>query len=87
MIDSIITIDRQVLLMLNGSNSLFWDSFVPVLTSGITWIPLYIALCYLVIKNNDTMEQIVLTMGAAVLCIILAGYVPVMTRLSVIVLI
>ena len=53
MIESIITIDRQVLLMLNGSNSLFWDSFVPVLTSGITWIPLYIALCYLVIKNND----------------------------------
>ena len=73
MIESIITIDRQVLLMLNGSNSLFWDSFVPVLTSGITWIPLYIALCYLVIKNNDTMEQIVLTMGAAVLCIILSG--------------
>lgn len=33
------------------------------LTSGYTWIPLYLALVYLVIKNNETMAQIALAIG------------------------
>ncbi|MCR5130730.1 MAG: phosphatase PAP2 family protein [Prevotella sp.] len=41
-------------------------------TSGLTWIPLYIALIYLVIKNNENMSQIFLIIGCAVGCIFLA---------------
>ena len=47
--------DLGILHFFNGSNSLFYDTLVQVLTSGFTWIPLYLALFYLVIKNNETM--------------------------------
>lgn len=65
-------IDRYILGLLNGSNSIFLDGVVTTLTSGFSWIPLYVALFYIVIKNNDTMEQIGLTVGCALLCVLLA---------------
>ncbi|MFR5270330.1 MAG: phosphatase PAP2 family protein [Hoylesella buccalis] len=39
----------------------------------MTWIPLYIALVYLVIKNNETMMQIFLVIGFATLCLLLSS--------------
>ena len=66
-------IDKYILYWFNGSNSLFEDGLVSLLTSGMTWIPLYIALFYLVMKNNDTMRQIMLIVGSIILCIILTG--------------
>lgn len=66
-------IDKYILYWFNGSNSLFEDGLVSLLTSGMTWIPLYIALFYLVMKNNDTMGQIMLIVGSIILCIILTG--------------
>mgnify|MGYP004511398967 CR=1 FL=1 len=71
-IQNILEADRDLLLMLNGSNSLFLDVWMTFLTSGFTWIPLYVALLYLVIKNNETMTQILLIIGCAMLCVILA---------------
>ena len=62
-------IDKYILYWFNGSNSLFEDGLVSLLTSGMTWIPLYIALFYLVMKNNDTMGQIMLIVGSIILCI------------------
>ncbi|WP_314312951.1 phosphatase PAP2 family protein [Hoylesella marshii] len=69
---TIIDIDRFILGLFNGSSSLFLDSLVTILTSGLTWIPLYIALLYLVIKNNETMAQITLVIGCVALCIVLS---------------
>ena len=46
-------IDRAVLAFFNDSSSLFFDGVALALTSGYTWIPLYVALVYIVIKNND----------------------------------
>ena len=66
-------IDKYILYWFNGSNSLFEDGLVSLLTSGMTWIPLYIALFYLVMKKNDTMGQIMLIVGSIILCIILTG--------------
>ena len=71
--DSFFSLDLSLLHWLNSSNSLYFDALVPLLTSGLTWIPLYVALLYLVVKNNETMAQIGLAVGAAVVCIILAG--------------
>lgn len=65
-------IDRQLLLLLNGSDSVFFDKLIMALTSGFTWIPLYLALLYVVVKNNETTAQILLIIGCAVLCIALA---------------
>ena len=57
------TIDKCVLLTLNGSNNLFLDNLVVTLTSAYTWILLYGALLYLVIKNNENWWKIILIVG------------------------
>ena len=66
-------IDRAVLEFFNGSNSLFLDHLMSLLTSGFTWIPLYLALFYLIVKNNETMAQIGLAVGCTLLCLALTG--------------
>ena len=65
-------IDRSVLAFFNGSDSLFVDNLAVILTSGLTWIPLYLSLLYVIIKNNDTMKQIMLVVGCVILSIILS---------------
>lgn len=72
-VESIYSLDQYLLTLVNGSDSLFLDSVVPVLTSGLTWIPLYVGLLYLVVKNNETMAQIGLIVASAVACAILSG--------------
>lgn len=70
---ALIELDRQLLLLLNGSESLYLDTLVHTLTASVTWVPLYVSLFYLVLKNNDTVLTIMLIVGAAALCIIIAG--------------
>ena len=53
-------IDEAVLLWFNVSDSLYLDNVVMAFTSGLTWIPLYVALLYLVIKNSENMPQFAL---------------------------
>ena len=65
-------IDRSVLAFFNGSDSLFVDNLAVILTSGLTWIPLYLSLLYVVIKNNETMKQIMLVIGCVILSIVLS---------------
>ena len=64
--------DRLVLSWLNGSNSVFLDGWMSALTSGFTWLALYASLFYLVVKNNETMGQIMLVVGCALACVGLA---------------
>ena len=70
---SLIEFDKQLLLSLNGSESLFVDGLARTLTTASTWIPLYIALFYLVVKNNDRWQKVLLIVAAAALCVFLAG--------------
>lgn len=72
---TVTNLDRQVLDFFNGSDSLFLDSLMVTLTSGVTWVPLYVALLYLVIKNNDTMAQIALVVGCCLLCFFITEFV------------
>lgn len=67
------SLDISILELVNGSSSSFWDAFMLVMTSGYTWIPLYIALLYLVIYNSETMSHIMLVVGCTLLCVILSG--------------
>ena len=69
----IIELDRQLLLALNGSDSLFLDGLVKTLTTAATWIPLYLSLLYLVIKNNGTALKVLLIVACALLCVFIAG--------------
>lgn len=36
--------DMQVLSLFNGSDNIMLDQMVQILTSGLTWIPLYVML-------------------------------------------
>ena len=69
---TLIEIDRNLLVFFNGSDSLFLDNLVVTLTSGLTWIPLYLSLLYIVIKNNETMKQIMLVIGCVCLCMLIS---------------
>ena len=66
-------IDIFFLSHLNGSNSLFVDRLMLILTNGFTWIGLYVALVILVIKNNKTVSQIILICTCIFACIVFSG--------------
>lgn len=69
----VVNLDKQLLLAVNGSDCLFTDSLAMTLTAAITWIPLYIALLYVVIRNNENMRQIVALLLCVGLCVFFTG--------------
>lgn len=71
--EELIQLDKQLLLWFNGSDSLFIDGLVKTLTTAMTWIPLYLGLFYMVLKNNDNVQKVLLVLGCAGLCALLAG--------------
>lgn len=64
--------DMQVLSLFNGSDNIMLDQMVQILTSGLTWIPLYVMLFFVVMRNNETMGQIALVLGSAIFCVLFA---------------
>lgn len=73
MIEVLEDLDRQLLLAVNGSGSLYLDRVVVTLTHAATWIPLYLALFYMVLKNNDNFRRLLLVLGGVAMCYLLAG--------------
>jgi undecaprenyl-diphosphatase len=51
-IQQFIAFDKELLLTLNGSHSLFLDGFFWTATQLVTWLPLAALLLYILIKNN-----------------------------------
>jgi len=72
-VDTLIDFDKQLLLWFNGSDSLFLDTLIRVLTNAVTWVPLYLSLLYVVLRNNDRVQKVFAVLGAAALCVLLAG--------------
>ena len=69
----LLQIDLGLLHFFNsGGGNLFIDQMAWVLTSGWTWIPLYLVLFYIVMRNNETMPQIGLAVLGAFLCVLVA---------------
>lgn len=66
-------IDLALLHFFNGSQSAIYDQFILTLTNGLTWIPLYIALFVMVLKNNESMSQIFIIVGCCALGVILSA--------------
>lgn len=52
-INALMDIDKYLLLALNGSDSIFWDGCMKIYTTISIWIPLILALLYVLIKNNS----------------------------------
>ncbi len=51
-----IAFDQQLLLRLNGSDSLFWDNLMTGITSTVAWLPAGVVLFYVFFKNNSMRE-------------------------------
>ena len=51
-ISTISELDKDLLLTLNGSDSIFWDGCMKVYTTMWIWIPLILMLVYVLVKNN-----------------------------------
>lgn len=72
--EEIIQFDKQLLLIVNGSDSAFLDWVVLTLTNAKTWIPLYLGLFYVVLMTHKpNWRDILLILAAAGLCVLLAG--------------
>ena len=83
--EEIIQFDKQLLLLVNGSDSVFLDYVVLTLTNAKTRIPLYLGLFYVVLMKHkpnagdtplfrwENWRDILLILGAAGLCVLLAG--------------
>lgn len=67
------SMDMYFLQLLNGSDSLFLDRFTVAFTSGYTWIPFYVILGLLIVKNNKTMAQIMLIFACGILGVLASG--------------
>lgn len=65
--------DYSILHFFNGNGNVFLDGFALTLTNGLTWIPLYVTLFLLVVKNNKTMGQVGLICLSAFCCVLLSG--------------
>lgn len=69
-IQRLVDIDKQVMLALNGSDSLYLDGVMKLYTSTVIWIPMALVLLFVVLKNNSlrggilTVLTIVLTIVA-----------------------
>ena len=65
--------DKQLLLAVNGSDSLYLDRLVLILTHGATWIPLYLSLFYLVLNNNPNVRKVLNVLVTVGIVYLLAG--------------
>lgn len=52
MFERIIQWDKELLIALNGSSSVFLDGVMMTITQTSTWIPLFVCLLYAVVRNN-----------------------------------
>lgn len=69
MMSSLIHLDQQLLLMLNGSESAYWDGIWMTLTTVGTWVLFYFSLLYVLMRSYDFrhVALIVVMMGIAIL--------------------
>lgn len=51
-IQQLIEADKELLLTLNGSSSLFWDGFMWTVSGTKIWIPVGAMLLYIIFKNT-----------------------------------
>lgn len=71
-VQQLIAFDKDLLLQLNGSNSLFWDGFMWVATSTIVWLPAGFVLLFIIIKNN-TWRKALFTIFMLAACVFVAN--------------
>lgn len=71
MLESLEHFDQQLLLLLNGSDSVYWDGVWMTITTVGTWIVFYLALFVVLMRSND-MRHLLLILFMLGIAILLA---------------
>lgn len=71
--DFLIEVDTALLLYINSFYSAFGDIFIPIYTEKLTWLPLYVALIYYVVKRWGRNAWWII--AAMILCVGLADFI------------
>ena len=61
----LVDIDKQVLLALNGSDSLYMDGVMKIYTTTVVWIPVALVLLFIVLKNNSPRGSLLAVLAVA----------------------
>mgnify|MGYP003289114094 CR=1 FL=1 len=62
-IQRLIGIDKQVMLALNGSDSLYMDGVMKIFTTTAVWMPVALVLLFIVLKNNTPRISLLVVLG------------------------
>lgn len=58
-------LDKQLFLFLNSLNSPFWDEVMWLVTSRMTWVPLYLFMLYMFIKDHHRKALVIFIFAVA----------------------
>ena len=69
MLESLVHLDQQLLLLLNGSDSVYWDGFWVAITTVATWIFFYLFLLLVLLRSFEfrRVGLVLLMVGLAIL--------------------
>ncbi|MCR5181063.1 MAG: phosphatase PAP2 family protein [Bacteroidaceae bacterium] len=68
--DELIRADQQLLLALNGSDSLWLDNVMLAVTKTGTWVPLILLLLFILLKNRPWVEVVLFLVSVAMVLFI-----------------
>ncbi|MDE7165908.1 MAG: phosphatase PAP2 family protein [Bacteroidaceae bacterium] len=71
MLERLKDIDNSLFVALNGSDSVYWDAVMWLITKTTTWIPLLLILVYVIARNSD-LRRFALIVTAMLLTVALA---------------
>lgn len=66
MIDTLIALDKEMLITINSFYSPFWDSFMWNYSQLVVWLPLVLSLLYVIYRNNYYTETLSIVLALVV---------------------
>ena len=66
MLEQLNDIDSKLFLMLNGSDSAYWDAVMWIITKTVTWIPLLLVVVYVILKNCGWRQALLILVSMAI---------------------
>ena len=62
--------DTAIFLAVNGSHAHFWDVFMTCVSNPLVWVPMYVALVYVLISNYSYRSVLMCALAVCALILI-----------------
>ena len=72
MLEQLIELDNRIFLTLNGSDSVYWDALMWIISDKLTWVPMLLVLLYVLAKNCEGWGEWLLMVLALALVVVVA---------------